>query len=108
MRKMLRVNQKYAQRHAGREWPARRRSRDAPQIERVAEKPERTAAPGSLALREMSGLIYTCPSTGRMLSVGRGKPFDQYKVAPRAVDDPLRPAQVNFGTMNVSTPIRRC
>jgi len=102
---MLRVNQKYATEACRKRVARQAAAGDAPQIERVAEKPERTAAPGRLwPCERCQGLIYHVSKPRDVCSVcGGGSPLISIKVAPRAVDDPLRPAQVNFGTMNVST-----
>jgi hypothetical protein len=57
--KMLRVNQKYATEVCRKRVARQAAAEDAPQTERVAEKPERTAAPGRLwPCKQCQGLIY--------------------------------------------------
>jgi hypothetical protein len=103
--KMLRVNQKYASEACPKRVARQAAAEDAPQPERVAEKPERTAAPGRLwPCKQCQGLIYhvskprnvcaECSPKSSLISI---------KVAPRAEDDSLRPVMVYLGTMNVST-----
>jgi hypothetical protein len=102
--KMLRVNQKYATEACRKRVARQAVAGEAPQIARVAEKPERTAAPGRLwPCAKCQGLIYHVSKPGNVCAeCGGGSQLISIKVAPR-VDDPLRPVMVYFGTMNVGT-----